>query len=189
LALPEAPEGLVKALAKETPRVYHCSDRVVAKIRLGAAAHGLCLLAEFHQSPYRPILDQPWLGTGIELLTYDPAPAGKAPSVKRQLFLVPDTYGTSATGRTLDSATGRAIPAEGLLVSAHPIPGGCLLTAILPWHLLGFDTRPDKIEFQMFVDATAADGTCPIVQIPAFDLPFAGPVRQRGSLLFQEDVS
>jgi hypothetical protein len=188
LALPEAPEGLAKALAKETPRVFHCGDRVVAKIRLGAAAHGLCLLAEFHQSPYRPVPDQPWLGTGIELLTYDPAPAGKAASVKRQLFLVPDADGTSATGLTLDAATGRAIPAEGLLVSAHPIPGGCLLAAIFPWHLLGFETRPDKFEFQMFVDATAGDGTGPIVQIPAFDLPFAGPVRQRGRLVMQEDV-
>jgi len=188
LALPAAPEGLAKAMAKETPRVFHCGDRVVAKIRLGADAHGLCLLAELHQSPWRPVPDQPWLGTGIELLTYQPTPAGEAASVKRQLFLVPDAEGTSAMGRTLDAATGRAIPATGLLVSAQHIPGGCLLAAIFPWHLLGFDTRPDTIEFQMFVDATAADGTGPIVQIPAFNLPFAGPVRQRGSLVMQEDV-
>jgi hypothetical protein len=129
--------------------------------------------------------DQPWLGTGLELLTYPPAPAGEAACVKRQLFLVPDADGTSAMGRTLDAVTGRAIPAAGLLVSAQPIPGGCLLAAIFPWHLLGFDTRPDTIEFQMFVDATAGDGTGPIVQIPAFNLPFAGRVRQRGRLLIR----
>jgi hypothetical protein len=186
LALPAAPDGLAKALAKETTRVFHCGQRVVAKIRLGADAHGLCLLAELHQSPCRPVPDQPWLGTGLELLTYPPTRTGEAASVKRQLFLVPDAEGTSAMGRTLDAATGRAIPAAGLLVSAHPMPGGCLLAAIIPWHLLGFDTRPDRIEFQMFVDATAGDGTGPIVQIPAFNLPFAGRVRQRGRLVMQE---
>ena len=188
LALPAAPDGLAKALAKETPRVVHCGDRVVAKIRLGAAAHGLCLLAELHQSPWRPVPDQPWLGPGIELLTYPPARAGEAASVKRQLFLVPDVDGTSAMGRTLDAATGRAIPAAGLLVSAQPMPGGCLLAAIFPWRLLGFDARPGTIECQMLVDATVDDGTGPIVQIPAFNLPFAGRVRQRGRLVMQEVV-
>ena len=188
LALPAALDGLAKALAKETPRVVHCSGRVVAQIRLGAAAHGLCLPADLHQSLWRPMPDQPWLGTGIELLIHPPAPADKAASVKRQLFLVPDANGSSAMGRTLDAATGRAIPAADLLVSAQPIPGGCLLAAILPWHLLGFDTRPDTIECQMLIDATADDGTGPIVQIPAFKLPFAGPVRQHGSLVMQEDA-
>jgi hypothetical protein len=186
MALPAATDSLIKALAKETPRVVQCSSRVVAKIRLGAAEHGLCLLAELHQSVWRPVPDQPWLGTGVELLIHTPAPADKAASIKRQLFLVPNTDGTSAMGRTLDATTGRAIPAADLLVSAQPIPGGCLLAAILPWHLLGFDTRPDTIECQMLVDATADDGTGPIVQIPTFKLPFAGPVRQRGRLVMQE---
>ncbi len=179
-----SPDAVGAALAAEWVHAIRHGDRLVAEVRLGATAEALLFSARFHEPALRPDCEQPWRGTGFELIVYQPTPAAAAgqPPSKRQVFIVPRAAGQGADGFTLAAAGDRTEPAKEIRASSRPQPGGCDVAALIPWHHLGCDARPDQCACQLVVDAIdpAIDA---VVQLLAFDLPTGpGNVPLRGGL-------
>ncbi|MEI6970936.1 MAG: right-handed parallel beta-helix repeat-containing protein [bacterium] len=167
----KAPEAVGRAVARVPARKIVRGGRTVAEVRLAAGEDGLLLFARMYETTLRPDLEQPWLGTAIELISFQEAradaPAGQ-PLVRNQVFLVPRAGGTGADGRQLDEPNKRAVPAPEIRVGATPVADGCELAAIVPWTALGFDRPPEKVQFQMIVDIVD-QSTGKIVQCLAMD--------------------
>jgi hypothetical protein len=181
------PDGISTALARVSARPIRHGDRLVAEVKLGAAPEGLLFFARFHEPALRPNPDQPWQGTGFELIAFLPPPAGAPadqPPPKRQVFIVPRGDGRHADGLRLAASGARAEPAPEIHAAARPLPGGCEVAAIIPWTALGLDAMPAEFPFELIVDVRdpPTGGT---VQALAFDLPWDGWRRLHGRLVVQ----
>jgi len=173
------------ALAAEPVHAIRHGDRLVAEIRLGATAEALLFSARFHEPALRSNLEQPWRGTGFELIVYPPPPPAAAagqPPLQRPIFIVPRATGQGADGLRLATAGDRAEPEAEIRASARPLPRGCDVAALIPWHVLGCDASTDECACQLVVDAVDP-ATDAVVQLLAFDLPTGpGNVPLRGGL-------
>jgi hypothetical protein len=185
------PEGVADALAPVCARRIACGGRTVADVKLAASEAGLLLLADIQASELRPDLEQPWCGTALELIAFHPAPAGAPvdqPLAKRQVFLVPHADGAGATRLQLhiDEGVDGVVPAPELRVSARPVAGGCELTALVPWPLLGYAVLPNQAQVELIVDSVDPV-TGAIVQQTAFEQIWNGWTRLPGTIILAQN--
>ncbi len=146
-------EEVDAALAEAPVQPVRQGEQVVAELRLGAAKNGLLVAALYREPMLRPNPGTPWLGTAIEVQTLpsvaDPAAAKKQPVSK--VFFTPH-----ADGCGLDTMAkcegGEADPAAPeVAADSKPVPGGCAISAVIPWKRLGHDARPDTILLEILV--------------------------------------
>ena len=181
-----APEAIGAALARVPARRITHGDRLVAEVKLATGANGLLLFARFHEPNLRPNLAEPWLGTAIELIAFQPVKPGTPvdqPVPKRQAFLVPRAGGVGADGLRLTAPGGERVErAPEIRACAAPMPGGCELAAVMPWTLFGFEQPPAEFPFELIVDAVDPS-TGEVVQRLTFDPPWDGWRRLPGYLV------
>ncbi|MEI6518609.1 MAG: right-handed parallel beta-helix repeat-containing protein [bacterium] len=165
------------------PRIIKDANRVVADVKLGANEDNLLLYANFYETDLRPNILQPWTGTAFELLSILPsepdAPVDH-PQPKCQIFLVPNADGNNAAALVLEK--NECIAAIDIKVSSKSINGGCELTAIIPWYLLGYDKMPVEVPFELIIDCVDTT-TGNITQLLTFNLPSDGWKRLYGKLI------
>jgi hypothetical protein len=139
----------------------------------------------------RPNPEQPWKGSGIEIIALLPPAPGTPvdqPPPKRQVFVMPRADGRGAEGLRLAASGDHAETAPEIRASAQPIPGGCEVAALLPWSLLGFGAMPAEFPFELVTDVVDP-ATGGIVQVQAFDLPSDGWRRLQGKLVVAEALA
>jgi hypothetical protein len=170
------PAQIESVLAATKSRLVMQGDRLVAEVKVGASEDSLLFLGRFHEPDLRPNLEQPWFGTGFELLVTPPAGKAEAGGVKpalRQIFLVPRADGSGTDCLRLAVSGSRVEPIEGLRLSTQAKPGGCEVAAMIPWSQLGFAAMPEEFPFQLIVDVVEP-GTNGIDQVLAFDMSWEG---------------
>lgn len=151
----ETPEEIGAAVKRVTARRIAFGERTAAEVKLAASDAGLLFHARFHESTLHPNPEQPWSGTGFELVAYQPIPVDfpiDKPLPKMQVCLVPRAGGVGADGLRLDLAANKAVPAPEIGLWSQSLSGGCELAAIIPWTLLGFEQRPTEFPFDLVTD-------------------------------------
>ncbi|MEI8139936.1 MAG: right-handed parallel beta-helix repeat-containing protein [bacterium] len=151
----ETPETIPAAVKRVTARRIAFGERTAAEVKLAASDAGLLFHARFHEPTLRPNPEQPWAGTGFELVVYQPIPADfpiDKPLPKMQVCLVPRAGGVGADGVRVDVVANKAVPAPEIRLCSQPVSGGCELAAIIPWALFGFEQRPTEFPFDLVTD-------------------------------------
>lgn len=149
------PEEIGAALKRMTARRITFGERIASEVKLAASEGGLLFHARFHEPTLRPNPEQPWAGTGFELVAYQPIPADfpiDKPLPKMQVCLVPRAGGVGADGVRVDVVANKAVPAPEIRLCSQPVSGGCELAAIIPWALFGFEQRPTEFPFDLVTD-------------------------------------
>jgi Right handed beta helix region len=178
------PDGLgeIGAALRDAPvRTIRHGSRKVAAVKLACSETGLILHADFFQPALKPKPEQPWTGTGLELVAYAKAAEGKPhyemPACQ-QVFLIPHETGIEA--RKLEGSG--TVPSPPVKSCSRPIRGGWEISAHIPWSEFGLEEKPGELLFDLIVDALDPESGATI-QVSSFDLPADGWRRLFGRLV------
>ncbi len=160
-------------------------ERQVAELRFASCAEALLVHVHFLETELRPNLQMPWVGTGIELIAFQPREPGVSvlqPCPKRQICLVPEAEGDRLHALYVGDAGSTPVPEPSIQTWMEASAAGYHLAAIVPWGLLGFSTAPAEVPFDVVVD-TVDGATGRVVQTTLFDLPSDGWHQLQGRLV------
>jgi hypothetical protein len=173
------PQNIKEILSSKQIHTILNGDSIAAEVWLGANEENLLFTANFYENELKPNITQPWTGTGFEILAMlpiDPDAPVDQPRDKRQLFIIPQPNGVDCM-----QISDGIVPATEIISQSIQITGGYEISAIIPWHLLGYENKPKEVPFELIVDCVDKT-TGEIIQVPVFDLPSDGWRKLYGKL-------
>ena len=177
--------SLPEALSVLPERPIVRRGRAVAGVRMAAGNDSLLFHAHFHETELRPNLDMPWSGTAMEIIAFQTGAKKAYPTdqnlPKSLVALVPSANAEKLEAVHLAPGADTPVPAPAVRTAITPLPAGYSLSAIIPWKLLGLETCPEKICFDVVADVVDRPAGS-IVQAQMFDLPCHGWDVRRGHL-------